>query len=572
VRRTVWVAAACALPSFFGPPLVTGASQAQTGAMVQAIPSQAAVETLNQNLAKLSRNPQDVTALLGAGQAALDLSDFQAANGFFTRANMVNPRLGKAKLGLAVVALQLKQPQDAATNFDAADALGEGADRYLSDRGLAYDLTGQQAKAQRDYRIALQITPKDEKLILRYAVSLGISGQLAEADKLMEPSLTAGNREAWRLRAFIYAMNGRQSEARRITQSVMPKGLADALDPYMLRVSLLNPAQKAAAAHYGDFPANMLRLAAPAAVSDVQLAEATPAKKEPPKKERDRRGRQPVPVSTPTPTPAPVIVKRELTPPGPPPQQIAIADPLPQPPIRRTPQTAMTTGPARQPLSSSNVTPTAGTRSGPAAAGDPKSISAFTSPAATQPAPASSSIAAPSGSISASGPVAPPRVALADALKALDVPEAERKPTAPAVDMAAVAKVQEDRRKAEQDRAKKEAAAKAKALADEKAKEEAAAKAKLKANPSRIWVQIAAGKNVDALAFDMRRFRRTYADAIGDETGWYADWGQTHRLLVGPFKKQDAAKDIVAKIAKSGGDAFVWLSEAGEEVSKVGGK
>lgn len=559
------VAAACALPSF-----VAGASQAQTGAMVQAIPSQAAVETLNQNLAKLSRNPQDVTALLGAGQAALDLSDFQAANGFFTRANMVNPRLGKAKLGLAVVALQLKQPQDAATNFDAADALGEGADRYLSDRGLAYDLTGQQAKAQRDYRIALQITPKDEKLILRYAVSLGISGQLAEADKLMEPSLTAGNREAWRLRAFIYAMNGRQAEARRITQSVMPKGLADALDPYMLRVSLLNPAQKAAAAHYGDFPANMLRLAAPAAVSDVQVADATPAKKEPPKKERDRRGRQPAPVATPTPTPAPVIVKRELTPPGPPPPQIAIADPLP-PPIRRTPAPTPTVA-ARQPLSSSSATSATGTRPGPAVASDPKSISAFASPAATQPSSASSTIAAPAGSISASGPVAPPRVALADALKALDVPEAERKPTAPAVDMAAVAKVQEDRRKAEQDRVKKEAAAKAKALADAKAKEEAAAKAKLKANPSRIWVQIAAGKNVDALAFDMRRFRRTYADAIGDETGWYADWGQTHRLLVGPFKKQDAAKDVVAKIAKSGGDAFVWLSEAGEEVAKVGGK
>jgi hypothetical protein len=29
---------------------------------------------------------------------------------------------------------------------------------------------------------------------------------------------------------------------------------------------------------------------------------------------------------------------------------------------------------------------------------------------------------------------------------------------------------------------------------------------------------------------------------------------------------------VVSKVGKSGGDAFVWQSEAGEEVAKIGGK
>ncbi len=42
--------------------------------------------------------------------------------------------------------------------------------------------------------------------------------------------------------------------------------------------------------------------------------------------------------------------------------------------------------------------------------------------------------------------------------------------------------------------------------------------------------------------------------------------------LIGPYKKVDEARAAVSKVAKSGGDAFVWQSEAGEEVAKIGGK
>src|SRR3546814_4539246 len=72
-----------------------------------------------------------------------------------------------------------------------------------------------------------------------------------------------------------------------------------------------------------------------------------------------------------------------------------------------------------------------------------------------------------------------------------------------------LARLLEDKRKAEAaeaaKREKEEAAAKAKAEAEAKARAEAEKK---KANPARIWVQIAPGSNLKALDFDYNRFAK----------------------------------------------------------------
>ena len=560
---------------------VSSTIRAQSGAMVQALPPAAAVERLNSNLAKLSRTPQNVDALLGAGQAALDLGDVQAANGFFTRANMVNASLPEAKLGLAVVQLALKQPEEAAANFDAAERLGASTRDKLADRGLAYDLTGQQAKAQRDYLAALQINPGDNKARLRYAVSLGISGRLAEAEKLLEPALKGGDREAWRFRAFIYAMNGRTTEARNITQSVMPKGLADALEPYMVRVPLLTTAQKASAAHFGDFPANVLRMTPPpaqVAVAAVTLpaAAAPVSTKRLSRKEREAQEKaaaQAAAVARAAAQRQPEPAGMAFIPPPPPP-----AD---NPPPRTVQMTRAETQSARPLRADTGPTPTPATPTPATTTRAPL----FTVPAPTAPAtvpdisPARPSTPPAQAVVQPTRPqqpspqpaqTTPPRIAgsaLADALSGLTVPVSEQRSTA-AVDLNSVAKARADRA----EKAKKDAEAKAKAEKDAKAKVEAAAKKKLKDNPSRTWVQIAAGKNVSALAFDLRRFRKSYADAIGDESGWYTDWGATNRLLIGPYRKDETARATVAAIKKAGGDAFLWQSDAGEEVKQIGAK
>ena len=61
-------------------------------------------------------------------------------------------------------------------------------------------------------------------------------------------------------------------------------------------------------------------------------------------------------------------------------------------------------------------------------------------------------------------------------------------------------------------------------------------------------------------------------EALAKYDGWSAPWSATNRLVVGPFKSLEKAKDAVADLKKAGSDAFVWRSDAGEELQPVGGK
>lgn len=209
---------------------------------------------LNSNLARLASNPRDVAALIGAGEAALALDDPRAAAGFFARADAAQPGNGRIKAGLARVMLKLQNPAEALRLFNEAARLGYPDASVLSDRALARDMTGDQAGAQRDYQAALARTPQDDELIRRYAASLGISGQIEAADKVLEPLLYKSDRAAWRYRAFIYAMNNKQAEARKVALQTMPEQLASAITPYMQKMPYLTAAQKAAAVHFGHFP------------------------------------------------------------------------------------------------------------------------------------------------------------------------------------------------------------------------------------------------------------------------------------------------------------------------------
>src|SRR5688500_10795772 len=56
--------------------------------------------TLSRHLIAIAANPRDVSALSGAGQAALELGDAQAALSFFARAEEVAPRDGRIKAGI----------------------------------------------------------------------------------------------------------------------------------------------------------------------------------------------------------------------------------------------------------------------------------------------------------------------------------------------------------------------------------------------------------------------------------------------------------------------------------------
>lgn len=563
---------------------------------------------LSSALGRIASNANDTSALLDAGRASIDLEDYRAALSFLVRAEQANPRDGAVKAALGSTMVHMENPTRALDYFGEAQLLGAPERLFLADRGLARDLLGQQDGAQRDYQLALSVSPNDE-LTRRYALSLGISGEVDRAVQMLTPQLRAQDRSAWRTRAMILAMNGRDKEATEVVNATMPPALAQNILPYLTQMDRLNPAQQAAAAHFGRFPTgNLGPRRAP-----VQTAAATPAPAPAPaatgRRASDNRRRE-VAAAAPAPTPAPVAVRRTPAPvpaptaaavaaPPPPPQQPPVAAAATEPPVLQSPfrQTVRTA-----PASSVPISPQAEVPSQPALSPAPQaaapigtsprssnepigpgfSIADIGRPAAAAPIPASTPAAEPAAAVplQASPPAAappPPASAatpalatLADIVGSIEIPAEELSRPDDAIGADTLARLQEEKRQAEAAdaarRTREAAAAKAKAEADAKAKEEADRK---KAHPARLWVQIATGANEKALAFDYNRFAKRSPEVFKGRSGATTEWGRTRRLLVGPFANRKAGQDWLAEYKKAGGDGFLFNSEVGQEVSPV---
>ncbi len=208
---------------------------------------------LRNALDRLSGNPSDIDALIDAGNAALLLDDPDGAVGFFARAEQIDPRNSRVKAGLASALLGNENPYEALRLFDEAIQLGMVESSIAADRGLAYDLVGDNINAQRSYEIALRRGGGDE-VLRRYALSLGITGDEKQAERLLDALLRRNDVAAWRTRAFIHAINGERKEAREIAIGTMPPHSANAIQPFLDYMPKLTKSQQAAAAHFGHFP------------------------------------------------------------------------------------------------------------------------------------------------------------------------------------------------------------------------------------------------------------------------------------------------------------------------------
>lgn len=592
---------------------------------------------LSSALARIAANSSDTGALLDAGRASIELEDYRAAVGFLVRAEQANPRDGAVKAALGSAMVHMENPTRALDYFGEAQLMGAPERLFLADRGLARDLLGQQDAAQRDYQLALSISPNDE-LTRRYALSLGISGQADRAIQMLTPQLRAQDRGAWRLRAMILAMNGRDKEAIEIVGATMPPAMVQNILPYLTQMDRLNPAQQAAAAHFGRFPNGQLGPRR----KPVQVAAATPAPSPPAAvtgKRPSAGGKRQV-VAAATPAPVTVTRKPDLAPAAKRTDAatmaaastarttVATPSPAPTPALRPAPtardaQAApvlqssfrSTIRPALSPETPTQAPTAAPTAAAPAPALTPSPAPAAPLPAPTpSPAPAAvvpqpigvasntareavgpgfslADVGRPAASpmpsaatpttpapgapaavpVPAPSPVsAAPLASLADIVGSIEIPAEELNQPVNAIGADTLAKLQEDKRRADAaeaaKRAKDAVAAKAKADADAKAKAEAAEK---KASPARIWVQIATGANVRALATDYGKFAKKSPDLFKGKSGGTAEWGSTRRLLVGPFKDRKTAQEWLANYKKAGGDAFLFNSEAGQAVDPI---
>jgi Flp pilus assembly protein TadD len=531
-------------------PIALGAAGAL---MVAAIPAQAQNEIVQQHspladalaiqVRVLAENPRDVDALLAAGQLSTRLGDLAGALAFFQRAESVDASNPRILNGRASVLVRMQRPGEALRLFQQAEARGIGPREYAADRAFAYDLLGQPLLAQRDYRLALSQRREDE-VVRNYALSLGISGDMAGALRELDPLIRAQDRPAWRARAFVLAMNGDTAGAEKIAATMMPGNLGKAMPPFFRRLQRLSPADRAFAVHFGELSPSPARLA-------------------------DARQAPPL---------AP-YVPAEPTP------QVAAAPAAPAPSNATRPS-----GRARR--AASSVAPVATAAAAPASARPqptpqkpiPQKPAPVTQTAATTPAPAPARVAI------APGPAA--RVgtedsALAGIMSGITIPgselEAVRRPPhvsdptptptptptpaptrAPVVaaGRAAVAP------KAPPPKAEPVAAKPAPKKPDPK-KPAPKKPDPAKVDPPRVWVQVAGGANVATLPRAWKAIVAQAPAAFKGKSGWSTPLRATNRVLTGPFKTADDAQDFVNALAKAGVSGFVFTSEAGQKVTRL---
>jgi Flp pilus assembly protein TadD len=238
-------------------------------AFAQTIDENRDADALAADMRILAANPLDIEALVTAGELTLRMGDNTAAAGFFGRAEKLDPLNPRIKAGLGSLLVRAERPGEALRRFQEAEARGLDPSKYAGDRGLAYDLIGEQERAQRDYRLALRARPDDE-ITRRYALSMGISGRKKEALDLLDALLRKSDRAAWRDRAFILAMSGDREGAQKIANSMMSPGLGAGLAPFFDRLPMLSAADRAFAVNFGELRAT------PERIADARMIPALP--------------------------------------------------------------------------------------------------------------------------------------------------------------------------------------------------------------------------------------------------------------------------------------------------------
>ncbi len=509
--------------------------------VVQPLPSQEA-QRLNRALLQLAKRPRDMSALLEAGDSAVAVGDLDAALGFFGRARELEPDNAKVAFGLASVYLRSGRPVSALSLLRSARATRTQDFTILLEEALALDMVGEQAAAQDAYARVIKSQPDNTEAQRRLALSYAISGNSEGFESTLRPLVERRDFAAFRTRAFGLAIMGEQARAAAIVDAVMPRDLAGRVSPYLEFMPRLTPSQQAAAANLGIFPRaadigrNSPEIAAyRSGQSGITAASTTPRIAAAPVMDA---GQMLEPVGE------PLGGARTIEKPADSPVRVAAAEPLlaaPKPAPTPTPTPTPVIAPQTVSIPASSAISydlSAETNAAAMATSAPAEVSAPVVLAQSDPAPAT--VSQPANQPPPQPEPKPARVADAfDDLLSDPAPRATATGTraSGAVDLARI----EIPREAPP--AAKPASTSAAAVKAEPAKP---------AQPRRIWVQLATGRDLKALAFDWRRLERKAPDLLGDMKAHTTPWGQANRLLVGPIASDAQARKLVGALKEKG--------------------
>jgi len=483
----------------------------------QAAAAETAGDALSRNIRILAGSPRDFNALIGAGRAALELGDVQAAAGFFGRAEEVNANAPAAKVGLGAAMAHMGDADGAIFYFEQARRLGAQPMVMAADRGMAKDLQGDLKGAQADYRLAISALGSDEAR-RRLALSLAIGRDRKGALDTIQPLLNRRDAAAQRTRAFVLALVGDQVAAAQAIEAVMP-GASARFAPFFRYLPNLSVAEKAAAVHLGIFPENPEQRVAMAQANDSAA---------------------PLPVALRANQPT-VSVRGPVTD-NPKPVRPAAKEPPAAQPVKIASAESATAKAAPSPsfsLPSSKIAAASPSFSLPSANGaTPTETKKAPTDETAQPATAESETGSNLSGIDkllATIAEAPPPLA----------PKLEsRKPTGQdKAGSAAAAK------KAAEKKARDE-----KLAAERKAREE---EAKLGVKGTH-WVQLAGGSNQDRMATEYKKLSAKAGKLLKSRSGYVTGGKDYFRLLVGPFASRAESQSFVNKLEKEGVDGFSW--------------
>ncbi len=500
---------------------------------------------LDTALARVNRAPRDVDALIEAAAAASATGDEEAAIGFFRRAAVVSPADARVTTGLARALLRSNDPVGALLLYDRAERAAPLAPIAIADRGLAYDLVGDNARAQRAYRQALTLMESPE-ITRRLALSQAIAGDGRAAEATLRPLLQDQDKAGWRVRAFVFAITGRVDEAITVAKTLLPGDLATAITPYLRYMPRLTRAQQAAAANLGAFPVasaigrddpRIARYGGGAGSAAFAGADQALA---PTGSPLGRRGitAPPAPTSIPTFALAPVASNGGVG---------------ARPPTRseRAAEAAMRTAPPEPPPARRIAGPAVASRD---------AIPALPPPLAGVRVPQLAIIADRQAGVPP--PATPSRPSLADAFGDIGVPDLPATPRAGAVDIVRIGA----------DRAARPTASSSSPSSARTSSPIKPGKADRTppSHPSRIWVQLGVGRDHQAMAADWRRMARQSTKALAGRQAFVTDNGARDRMLTGPFATEAAARAFVALLDTAGmSGPYVWISPAGQVVEPL---
>lgn len=512
LHRNVAAALLLAMAAAGGSGLMAPVALAQP--VVQALPNPATAE-LRDALQRLSSNPNSLDDLIAAGRASVALDDLDAAESFFARAREVASGDGRVLAGMALVRLGRQDAPGALTLFDRAAAAGESLDPYAGERGLAYDLVGMNGQAQVLYAMALE-RENDPQIVRRLALSHAIAGDQTTSEAVLLPLLQAGDHAAYRTRAFTLAINGRVEEAESIIEAMLPARLSRRLSPYLHHLPQLTRAQQAKAANLGVFP---------------QVAEIG---QDDPAIAAFAGGQAPAQAPSQAGPDARLVPEGEL---------LGTREPAAPPPAAPSPEVQQTPGaelppiaPVNEPATEPVIAPVAAAPSEPLPPAQPSAAPAPEPAAMVQPLPAPEP------------EPAPPPVDLAEIFAEFArSPETMPMISADAVDITRITPARE-----------------APPPAPEPQPEP-----KPEPEPSRHWVQVATGRDVAAFRWDWRRITRNAGGLLDGREAFHTRWGESNRLVTGPFASEAEAQEFVTALGAQGISSFRFTSAAGEKLTPI---